>query len=369
MTSSPLKLLSTGAILATSLLISACSPEQENTQIQETVVRPVKLVTVSSNIAHNIRSFPAELKASKEADLAFRVGGQLNQLVVTSGQVVKKGQLLASLDPMDFELDLELAKADYRFAKSNFDRTKSTYEKKVSSRASYEASRASLDQAENALQRAKNKLSYTRLYAPFDGVIADVETENFQYISATQSLIHIQDDKGIDVEFHIPESLIANIQASAVNYKPNVIINVLNNKVYKAHYKEYSTTPDDETKTYEITMGIERDANDTARLLPGMTADVVIDLGLLINQTQNILLPVEAIFETTTAGKTPEQKVWVYDASNQRAVMRKIEVGSLQGDRIVVISGLNEGEQVIAAGVHSLTSDTKVRPWVRERGL
>jgi len=369
MTSSSLKLLSTGAILATSLLISACSPEQESTQIQETVVRPVKLVTVSSNIAHNIRSFPAELKASKEADLAFRVGGQLNQLVVTSGQVVKKGQLLASLDPTDFKLDLELAKADYRFAKSNFDRTKSTYEKKVSSRASYEASRASLDQAENALQRAKNKLSYTRLYAPFDGVIADVETENFQYINATQSLIHFQDNKSIDVEFHIPESLIANIQASAVNYKPNVIINVLNNKVYKAHYKEYSTTPDDETKTYEITMGIERDADDSARLLPGMTADVVIDLGLLINQTQNILLPVEAIFETTTAGNSPEQKVWVYDASNQRAVMRKVEVGSLQGDRIVIISGLKEGEQVIAAGVHSLTSDTKVRPWVRERGL
>ncbi|OUR67984.1 efflux transporter periplasmic adaptor subunit [Marinomonas sp. 42_23_T18] len=369
MTSSSLKLLSTGAILATSLLISACSPEQESTQIQETVVRPVKLVTVSSNIAHNIRSFPAELKASKEANLAFRVGGQLNQLVVTSGQVVKKGQLLASLDPTDFKLDLELAKADYRFAKSNFDRTKSTYEKKVSSRASYEASRASLDQAENALQRAKNKLSYTRLYAPFDGVIADVETENFQYINATQSLIHFQDNKSIDVEFHIPESLIANIQASAVNYKPNVIINVLNNKVYKAHYKEYSTTPDDETKTYEITMGIERDADDSARLLPGMTADVVIDLGLLINQTQNILLPVEAIFETTTAGNSPEQKVWVYDASNQRAVMRKVEVGSLQGDRIVIISGLKEGEQVIAAGVHSLTSDTKVRPWVRERGL
>lgn len=369
MTSSSLKLLSSGAILATSLLISACSPEQETTQVTEEIVRPVKLVTVTSNLADNIRSFPAELKASNEANLAFRVGGQLNELVVTSGQEVKKGQLLAALDPTDFELDLELAKADHRFAKSEFDRNKATYEKRVSSRASYEASRASLDQAENALQRAKNNLAYTRIYAPFDGVIADVETENFQYISATQSLIHIQDNKTIDLEFHIPESLIANIQASAVNYKPDVIINVLNDKVYKAHYKEYNTTPDDETKTYEITMGIEREADDSARLLPGMTADVVIDLGLLINQTHNILLPVEAIFETTTSDSQPEQKVWVYDDQSQRAVMRKVEVGSLQGNQIVILSGLEEGEQVIAAGVHSLTSETKVRPWVRERGL
>ena len=119
---------------------------------------------------------------------------------------------------------------------------------------------------------------------------------------------------------------------------------------------------------YEIhAINIEKDEQHQASfkaLNPNCKIPVLMDTDLTDD-----LGNVEAIFETTTAGNSPEQKVWVYDASNQRAVMRKVEVGSLQGDRIVIISGLKEGEQVIAAGVHSLTSDTKVRPWVRERGL
>lgn len=356
------------ATLAATLFLLACSPQEEATESQAEVVRPVKLYTVQSTQARNIRQFPAELQASQEADLAFRVGGQLKQLLVVEGQLIKKGELLAMLDPTDFALQVDLAEANIRLAKAQFSRIQAMYKQKATTQAQYDEARASLDQAENALATARNQLAYTKLYAPFDGVVSSVMTENHQYVQGTQALMHVQNNQTIDVTFQIPEALIAHIQRSEIDYKPNVTLDVAPNVVYLASYKKHSTVPNPQTKAYDVTLTLERGDDSQLTLLPGMTANVEVDLSRLIADRHHILVPVEAVFAGDNT-QADVRQVWVYNQQTQHVTQRNVKVGILQDRNIEILEGLEPGDQIVAAGVHTLTADMSVRPWTRERGL
>ncbi|MCZ2721434.1 efflux RND transporter periplasmic adaptor subunit [Marinomonas sp. 15G1-11] len=359
-----------GAVLSAILLLSACSSEDETVvETKPDIIRPVKLFTINTQNAVDIRRFPGELKASQEADLAFRVGGQLQTLNAIAGKKVKKGELLAQLDPKDFQLKVDLAEANYRLAKATFNRVQSVYKQNATTQAQYDEAKASLDQAENALTQAKNQLSYTQLTAPFDGVISTVSTENFQYVNATQALIHIQNINQLDVVFQVPEKLIINIQSHEIAYKPSVVIDAAPSNVLIGKYKKHNTTPDDTTKAYDVTLSLQASNDKSITLLPGMTASIDINIGELLGAEKNILVPVEAVLEAHTPSGEANRMVWVFNPETNRVESRTITIGALQEDTIEVIDGLKDGDRIVSAGVHSLNKDIPVRPWTRERGI
>ncbi|REG79532.1 efflux RND transporter periplasmic adaptor subunit [Marinomonas pollencensis] len=358
------------AILGLSLLLTACSSDNEDANLAKEVVRPVKLITIGSTEAINIRRFPGELKASQDADLALRVGGQLIKLNVVDGQRVKKGELLAELDPTDFKLEVELAQANQDLAKAQFDRTQIMLKRNATSKSQFDEAKATLAQADNALESAKNQLKYTKLYAPFDGVISSTSTENFQYVSATQTLMHIQDLDNLEVEFQVPESLVVSIKSAQNHYQPKVLVDVAPDAVYQGAYKEHKTMPDQSTMAYDVTLSLIREGAKQHTLLPGMTANVDMDLSKLLGVTKHIVVPVEAVVQTEDPNTGEAQStVWVYQADNQTVTKKAVELGALKGSMIEIRSGLEPGEQIVAAGVDGLTAAMKVRPWTRERGL
>ncbi|WP_394181009.1 efflux RND transporter periplasmic adaptor subunit [Marinomonas posidonica] len=359
-----------GVTLATSLFLTACSSDSpEETSVEKDIIRPVKLLTIQSTDAINIRRFPAELQAGEEADIAFRVGGQLQTLNVVAGQRIKKGDLLATLDPTDFKLEVELAEANQRLAEAQFKRIQTIFKQNATTKAEYDSSKANLDQANNALQTARNQLKYTKVYAPFNGVISNVDTENFQYVSAAQPLMHIQDIDNLDVEFEVPESLVVSIKGTHSDYRPRVIVDVAPTEVFHAAYKEHNTSPNATTMAYEVTMHLIRN-NTQHTLLPGMTANVDIDVSTLLGTKRHITVPVEAVMrhENTQTGEA-NSTVWVFNPDTNQVESRAVEVGALEGTQVEIIEGVSSGEQVVAAGIHSLTEGLEVRPWTRERGL
>ncbi|MBR7887549.1 efflux RND transporter periplasmic adaptor subunit [Marinomonas sp. A79] len=359
-----------GLTLTASLFIAGCSPSEEETVVEKEIIRPVKLITIEATDAVNIRRFPAELKASEEADIAFRVGGQLMELKVVAGQRVKKGDLLAVLDPTDFKLQVELAQANQSLADAQFKRIQNLLRQNVTTQAQYDSTKATLDQANNALQTAKNQLKYTKVYAPFSGVISSVSTENFQYVSAAATLMHMQNIDDLDIEFQVPESLIVSIRSTNSDYRPNVVVDVAPSEPLTGVYKEHNTTPDETTKAYDVTLELIRQTSSQLTLLPGMTANVDIDLSRLLGQKKHVTVPVEAVLrrEDTTTGQS-NSTVWVYNQDTQQVSARVVKLGVLQNNQIEILSGLNIGDQVVAAGVSSLTDSMHVRPWTRERGL
>ncbi|GAB3486315.1 efflux RND transporter periplasmic adaptor subunit [Marinomonas epiphytica] len=359
-----------GAVLATSLVIVGCSPVEADTEAAQQLVRPVKLLTIEPTNAINVRRFPAELMASEEVDLAFRVGGQVIKLDAVSGKKVTKGDLLATLDPTDFQLQLELAQANQKLAQAQFNRIQTMLRQKVTTQAEFDSAKATLEQANNSVQSAQNQLKYTKVYAPFDGVIASVDIENYQYVSATQTLMHIQNINQLEVDFQVPESLVVSIRSAVTDYHPSVVVDVAPDEVLTGKYKEHKTIPDPNTKAYDATLTLIRDHKGPHTLLPGMTANVDIDLSQLLGETKHITVPTEAVLlhENTDSGES-ESSVWVFNQETGYVTPRKVTLGELQGSSIEIVAGLEVGDQVVTAGVHTLTEDMKVRPWTRERGL
>lgn len=354
--------------IATAALLSGCAPE-ETTEVTEAVIRPVKLYTIKATDLVSVRHFPAELKASNEADLAFRVGGQVSKLEVKEGEHVKRGQLLASLDPTDYQLQVELSQANYTLAKVQFDRIKVMLSQKATTQAQFDEAKASLDQAANALENAKNQLGYTELRAPYDGVIASLSIDNFEYVGATQTILHIQNIEQMDVEFQIPERLVANIQKVALQYRPTVSIDAVPNVKFEGVYKEHRTTPDVMTKSYDATISLVNTSKANINLLPGMTATVDLDISQISGQPTHITVPIEAVMRQQGSEGSSDSIVWIYNSEQGHVSPRKVTLGDMTEDSIEIVSGVEPGEQVVAAGVHGLTEAMQVRPWTRERGI
>ena len=108
-------------LLASSFLLAACEKPVETFKA---VSRPVKTIVIAGQTVNDTRTFPAEVDAIQKADISFRVSGKIQKILVREGDEVKKGQILAELDPTDFKITLNDRQASYSTAKANFDRAK-----------------------------------------------------------------------------------------------------------------------------------------------------------------------------------------------------------------------------------------------------
>ncbi|HUE91569.1 efflux RND transporter periplasmic adaptor subunit [Pseudomonas sp.] len=354
--------------LPAGLLLAGCDQPPAP---QEQAPRLVKLFTVEDPASQRLREFPARLKATEEAELSFRIGGQLKSLEVLQGQPVKRGQLIASIEDTDQRLRVGDRLASFDLANAQFKRIAKLLERQMISRSEYDQRKAALDSANAALNLARQELDYTRILAPFDGVVANTHVDNFQVVQAKQPVATLQSGDRLDVLFQMPENLLTNLRSreDSIDYHPSVILDSLPDREFEAVYKEHSTQPDPRTLTYQVTLSMPRPEELT--LLPGMSATVRVDFAQLSRTPDTrLLVPVEAVFSADT-GPASAKQVWVAREQDGalRLSARQIEVGKLTHSGIEVLSGLEPGEQIVAVGGAELEEGQAVRPWVRERGL
>ncbi|BAN51302.1 efflux RND transporter periplasmic adaptor subunit [Metapseudomonas resinovorans] len=354
--------------LLTALLLGACDSGSPPPQV---VVRPVKLFTVADPAARKLRQLPAQLRASDEVLLSFRRGGHLQSLPVTEGMRVKTGQLLAEVDSEDQRLQLRDREASFNLARAQYQRFSTLSERQMTARAELDQRKAQRDSAEAALNLARQELSYTRLLAPFDGVVARVAVQNHQMLQPAQTVMVMQSAINLDVVFQLPENLAKQLRPDSKSggYQPLVRLSSLPGREFPATFKEKATLPDPSTLAYWVTYTIPRPAD--LNLLPGMSANVTIDFAEFINeQAQFLVVPSEAVFTPDTS-ESDQPQVWVVVEKDGKLTLegRKVEVGQLTEEGVQVRSGLQPGERIVAVGGTDLQAGQQVRPWVRERGL
>lgn len=350
------------AVFATPLTVHAQGTPTEPSH-QETL-RPVKLLHIGKNSAHFKKVFPAKVAANQQVDLAFRINGQLTRLNLLAGQHVAQGDVLAQLDNRDAKNALLNAQANHQLATVDFARKKELLARKLISTSEFDTAKAQLQSSVSALNSAKDQLSYTTLTAPFSGVVAKVALENHQMLQASQVVMTLQSNQEFDLTFNVPESYVFNMnthqmQANKEQYR--VKFNGIDT-TFIARFKEMNTVVNNGSQTYQITLSFL--PPKALPILPGMSAEVVINEQ---QSTQPIaILPLTAIVHDA---QNQQNFVWVYHASTQSLKKTNVVLGELRTEGSEVLSGLNQGDLVVAVGANAIRSEMKVTPLRWERGV
>ncbi|MDV5169614.1 efflux RND transporter periplasmic adaptor subunit [Photobacterium rosenbergii] len=343
-----------GLALST-VILTGCNSEPES-EIKADVVRPAmtEIVTFSN---HSELSLSGTVQASQRADLSFRVSGRLVEILVKEGDEVKKGELLARLDPKDAESNLNAARVEMRNAQTEYQRAKSIFESSQAiSKSQLEEIEVRFRLANHRLDEAKRRLEETRLLAPFDGMISRKHRNTHVLVQANEAVLSVHNLSDMEVVIDVPERLMLKDDQQ----QPTVMAQIpaLSGKQFELALKTYSTKPDPVTQTYEVTMGFV-DLKGTT-VLPGMIVRVVPGED---NQavSSSISVPLSAVIPDNQG----HQYVWLVNSENQLE-KRFIKTGTLKGNRVEVTANLEVGEQIVVAGTANLSESMTVRPTLME---
>jgi len=341
------------------VLLAACTEDAPT--VATKVSRPVKTVLVQAPDVGGIRRFPARIDALNKAELAFRVAGTVHKLAVKEGDRVKKGQLLATLDPTDYKIAVKDAQASFDRAKNDFKRAKELVKKGFISRSDYDAKEAAWKNTQVALERANKNLAYTKLKASFAGTVAQRYVQPFEEVRAKQAIVALHDRSRLEVKINVPETVILGIRASGGERpEPDAVpvtaaFDSRPGEEFELTLREVAIRADPATQTFEVTFTMP--APQDFLVFPGMTATVTADFIGVTDGTPRLFLPAT----TVTADSDLEPFVWVVDEANMQVTKTPVEVGRLRGSSIEIKAGLEVGERVVAAGVGYLAAGMQVR--------
>nr|WP_237730815.1 efflux RND transporter periplasmic adaptor subunit [Lelliottia amnigena] len=330
----------------------------------------VKVAVVTAAGQAQQRVFPARIESGDATDLSFKRGGQIETLDIRQGTSVKQGQPLAQLNTREVLQRVKDRQTSATLAQRQFDRFQTLAGRQAISKAEMDVQRATRDSANAALKIAQEELNQMTLVAPFGGVAASVHVRNHQVVSAGQPILTLTRTDLLDVVFSIPENLFKTLDIRNANYRPVVKINSMPDREFSAVYKEHTGSSDSNTLTWQVILTLPRP--DDFPVVGGVSGTVTINLANLpAGAGQNALVvPVEAVFNPDNSPRN-EPHVWVVQGDGDKLQLedRKVSVGQVTAQGVIVTEGLKAGERVVAAGVGELHAKQPVRIWTRERGL
>lgn len=344
------------ALVAAAVLLSACSKPAP----PEEPIRAVKVITVGVNSMGSGAEFAGEVRARVESRLGFRVGGKIVRRQAELGQRVKAGDVLAQLDPQDYQLAALAAKAQVTAAQTNRDLAGADFKRYKELRdqnfisgaelerrdASLKAAQAQLDQAQAQGTAQGNQAAYTTLVADVSGVVTAVEAEPGQVVAAGTPVVRIAQDGPRDAVFSVPEDKVALIAVgSGVDVRAWTATGTR-----KGVVREVSASADPVTRTFAVKVALP--AADALTL--GTTVSLL-PHAFDRSGVKVIKLPTSALRQD---GKS--SAVWVLDSASMTVKLQPIQIATADGNDVVVASGLLPGMQVVSAGVHVLSPGQKV---------
>ena len=317
-------------------------------------IKPVPVVQAVSKADTTRRVYPGEIRAPRRVDLGFNVSGELEFLDAKEGRQVKQGELIARLDPRNYQYSVDMAEAGFTQSKLEYERQKELYGQRVISESVFERVKAGYISAEAQYNAARKALEDTEIRAPYDCRIAKRHVENYTQVNAMVPVVSLYDISVLEVTADIPESSIIKGQKDALQ-SITIKLASLPTAQIKAELSEFSISPNQATNTYQAVFQFL--PPEGYNLLPGMSVSVVVELRDR-SSSESVLVPVQSV--VTDDGI--HSYVWIIPGNGGKPEKRQIVTGSVIGGKIEALSGVNADEYIATAGLNALSSETEVRP-------
>jgi len=332
----------------------------------EPVIRPVIVLPAAAASAVHEREFPARAQAGMESVLSFKVGGQINEIAVEVGETVRLGQRIAAIDDKDLALELRQAQARYaqanaqdRSARAAYRRTKLLHERQAASDNRLDAAqtdaasaRANLEAQALAVALAKAQLGYAELIAPADGLIAEVDVNSNENVTAGQPVVTLNSGGRPEVAFTVPENLIGSIERGQ---PATVRFASLADAVFPAEIVEVGVSSG--RSAFPVTARL---LDGDRRIRSGMVAEITVRfIRPQRSDGLTVIIPAFSVAEDD-AGR------FVYVAlptTDDLATLerRPVEIGELTVEGLEIETGLAIGDRVVIAGLRFVEPDMTVR--------
>jgi multidrug efflux system membrane fusion protein len=355
-------------VTAIALALAACHKGKEMPAPPAAVVA-LPVHSAAGTAGEMAIRYPVEVTARYSNPMGFRVAGKLIERKVRIGDTVKKGDVVARLDPLDAQKQAASAQASLRaaehrllFAKQQLDRdTAQSTQNLIAAKEleqtqdAFTAALSARDEAAAQWVLASNNLQYTTLTADQDGVITSENADTGQVVSAGQEIYGLAWSGDVDITLDAAASDLSRISIGQV---ANVTFPALAGRGYAARVREITPTADPQSRTYRVKLTLT-EPDEAVRL--GMTGDAI--LSPLSSQEgagssgKTFAVPATALFH-----KDNTPAVWVVGASNSTLELRPVAVRSYTDHSVMVTGGLKDGETVVLSGVHTVYAGERVNP-------
>ncbi len=356
------KIFTIGLLLVTVFFMSCGEKKKE----EKLPVRPVSYQEVGFLGGESTRTFSGTANTEKVINLSFRNNGIITEFNLKIGQTVKKGQLLAKLDNVQSRLNYENSLSSLNSAKSqrnteklSLDRVRSLYEKGSTSLSDYEAAknryRTAVDSYESAKRSVaiqQEQIRYGYIYAPENGVIAAVNAEIEENVTAGQNIAILNAGIDMKIELGIPENVINQVQKDMT-----VAINIssIEGETFSGQITEVSPSIDPNTSTYPVSVKI---INPSKKIKSGMAANITFEFGSTQSANKVLVIPAKSVGEDATGNF-----VFLIEESESKLIVKKqhITVGDLTSEGFAVEKGLSAGQKIAVAGLQTLLDGQEVK--------
>jgi RND family efflux transporter MFP subunit len=340
-------------------ILTAC--EQAPVETPE-VVRPVRIITISTLHGGDSVSYPGEIQGAQNVNIAFEVSGRIIEMPVQEGIEVNQGDILARLDPADFQSALDAAESRARASKETFDRFSEVFERGAISAQDLNVRQRQYEVDVANLATAQKALDDTILRAPFTGRIGRTFVDNFTNVQAKQEILLLQDLTEFEVVVNVPEQdwLRAKpgltLAQQTERTRPEVTLSNLPDRAFPAAITEVAAAADPVTRTFSARARF--DPPDDVVILPGMSATVTVTISEdVADLPARVLVPSNSV----VGGNNGNPYVWKVESDPMTVTMAPVTVGQLSGSEIEILDGLDAGDRIAVSGVQHLTEGMKVR--------
>ena len=331
----------------TTCLLASCNSSTKDAREYQTV----KIDTVTSANGQTYLQYPGKVKAAQDISLAFRVNGTIRKIYVKDGARVQAGQLLAELDPTDYQVQLDATEAEYKQIKAEAERVMALYKENGTTPSANDKAVYGLKQITAKYQHHKDQLGYTRLYAPFNGYIQKRLFEAHETIGAGMPVLSMISGGAPEVEINLPAA--EYIRREQFN-QYHCTFDIYLDRSYPL--KLISVTPKANANQL-YTMRLQLVADKQPVPSPGMNTMVTIRCDS--DDAHSMSVPCNAILQ-----KDGKAGVFVYTPSDNKVSRREVTIVRLMSDGRCIITSdeLKPGELVVCAGIHHIQNGETVKP-------